>query len=227
MFVSVIHSTIHCKNMVQLDPLDTWSYCSELSAANRLTPGEYCLVRPERVRPTQVFIGKVEMECTKRSIEKKNSSELKTFLIENFVPAVIGPDAEIYIIDHHHFAVALFQSFLDFKRPTIHRVLYACIQADYSNMSQQDFWKTMEHNRFVFLEDERGNTITVEQLPDTLKLMADNPYRTLASWLRKSNAYVKCGTKRTTDLPQCLGQTAPFFFGVLLGRLHEIEVSSR
>jgi len=151
------------------------------------------------------------MECAKREIEKKNSSNLRAHLVDNFVPGVIGPNSEIYITDHHHFAVALFQAFLDFHRPAIHRVLYACIQADYSTMNFTSFWRQMQIQRFVFLEDERGNNITSAQLPESLKLMADNPYRTLASWLRKSNAYIKCGSKKTAKLAQCKGTPAPFF----------------
>jgi len=69
----------------------------------------------------------------------------------------------------------------------------------------------MQLQRFVFLEDEYGNNITWQQLPESLKLIADNPYRTLASWLRKSNAYIKCGSKKTAKLDQCKGTPAPFF----------------
>jgi hypothetical protein len=183
----------------------------------KLAPGDYCLIRPERVRPTQVFVGKVEMECTKREMESKNSSDLRDYIIDNFVPAVIGPHAEFYITDHHHFAVALFQAFLEFNRPALHRVLYACIQADYSKMNSSSFWKQMKIQRFVFLEDERGKNISTSDLPPTLKLMADNPFRTIASWLRKSNAYVKCGTKKTRKLSQCQNSPAPFFLECFWG----------
>jgi len=151
------------------------------------------------------------MECTKRDIESKNASSLRSFLIENQVPTIVGPGPDFFITDHHHLAVALFQAFLDFKRPSIHRLLYACVQADYSMMSMSEFWKTMIYQTFVFLEDERGRNITVDAIPDTLKLMADNPYRTFASWLRKSNAFIKCGTKQGNKIPQCKGKTAPFF----------------
>jgi hypothetical protein len=177
----------------------------------QIKPGDYCLIRPERVRPTQVFVGKVEMECTKSEIQTKSGDDLKALVMDNFVPAVIGPGAEFYITDHHHFAVAMFQAFLDFKRPALHRVLYACIQADYSSYNASTFWRQMMNQKFVFLEDEYGNNITAESLPITLKLMADNPYRTFASWLRQSNAFIKCGGKKTSHLEQCKNQPAPFF----------------
>jgi len=212
LLLSIAHSAlIYCKIDDELDPHEASNYCSSRYIKNDLKPGDYCLLRPERVRPTQVFVGKVEMECTKSEIESLNSSSLHSFIIENQVPTIIGPGPDFFITDHHHFAVAMFQAFLDFKRPTIHRVMYACIQADYSTMSMTNFWSTMKSQKFVFLEDERGNNITVDTIPDTLKLMADNPYRTFASWLRNSNAYVKCGTKQTRKLPQCKHQSAPFF----------------
>jgi len=201
----------NCNIKKELDPTELINYCSARYAARQLQPGDYCLIRPERVLPTQVFVGKVEMECTKALLESYNSSELRQSLIDNFVPVIIGPKAEFYIVDHHHFAVALFQAFLDFQRPVLHRVLYACIQADYSNLNKTSFWWKMINQKFVFLEDERGHNITTADLPATLKLMADNPYRTLSSWLRKSFAFVKCGTKKTKHLTLCQNYTTPFF----------------
>jgi len=78
-------------------------------------------------------------------------------------------------------------------------------------MTKDEFWNKMQEQKFVFLEDEKGNNITLQQLPENLKLMSDNPYRTLASWLRSSHAFIKCGTKKTNKLQQCKDQVAPFF----------------
>jgi len=124
---------------------------------------------------------------------------------------LLAQKKEFYITDHHHFAVALFQAFLNFERPVLHRVLYACIQADYSDLNKTSFWHKMINQKFVFLEDERGNNITTADIPVTLKLMADNPFRTLASWLRKSYAFIKCGSKKTKHLSQCDKIQTPFF----------------
>jgi hypothetical protein len=202
---------VPCDNIKELDPTDILNYCSARYSSHQLKKGDYCLIRPERVRPTQVFVGKVEMECTKALLESYTSDQLRQSLMDEYVPAIIGPKGDIYITDHHHFAVALFQAFLDFQRPVIHRVLYACIQEDFSQLNKTTFWPEMIKRQFVFLEDERGNNITTNDLPVTLKLMADNPFRTLSNWLRKSKAWVKCGTKGTTNLMQCRNTTAPFF----------------
>lgn len=91
--------------------------------------------------------------------------DLQDELINENVPIVVGPKGELFIVDHHHFASALFQSFLDFKRPSIHSVLYACIQDDFSNMTKAEFWKTMKEENYVYLKDQRGNNITEDQLP--------------------------------------------------------------
>jgi len=204
-------SRIYCDIQTPLDSTVSLNYCYDRYRSTGLKKGDYCLIRPERVRPTQVFVGKVEMECTKSLFESYTSDQLRVNLMENNVPTVIGPKAEFYITDHHHFAVALFQAFLDFQRPVIHRVLYACIQEDYSQYNKSSFWKIMKERQFVFLEDERGNSITTDDLPVTLKLMADNPFRTLASWLRKGFVYIKCGSKKTKHALQCKNSTAPFF----------------
>jgi len=196
-----------------LDTEDPNNYCStQYAESKRLAAGTWCLIRPERVKPTQVYIGKVEMECTKAKIEGKSSSGLKNLLYDNEVPTVVGPNGTFYITDHHHFATALFQAFLDFKRPMIHRVLYACIQADYSTQTQPRFWQTMVQQNLVFLQNEYGMNVSVDSLPKNLKGMVDNPYRTLSTWLRSSHAFIKCGQKQTIPLPQCKNQVAAIFY---------------
>ena len=211
-----ISSRIVC-NISKLDPDDELNYCHTRYRNNNLERGDYCLLRPELVRPTQIFIGRVEMECTKLSIESKDSNDLRELIMDHQIPTIIGPDKKsntdvgFYITDHHHFALALFEAFLDFKRPHIHRLLYACIQENYDNMTEKNFWRMMKDEQLVFLEDEYGNQIDIDAIPKNLKSMTDNPYRTFASWLRKSYAFIKCGTKNTGGLPQCMNQTAQFF----------------
>jgi len=211
--VSPVYSL--CDDAVILDEMDITNYCSDRLSLGSLTVGDVCLIKPERVRPTQVFIGKVEMECTKVEMESLDSPGLKKMLVDNLVPTVIGPGPDFYIVDHHHFAVALFQAFLDFKSPQIHRVLYACIQDDFSTLNKTTFWKKMIKHNYVFLEDEYGKKITYSDIPPSLKLMADNPYRTFASWMRRSFAYIKCGTKKTHKMPQCQDSSAPFYIECL------------
>eukprot|EP01126_Amoeba_proteus_P009478 TRINITY_DN13591_c0_g1_i4.p1 TRINITY_DN13591_c0_g1~~TRINITY_DN13591_c0_g1_i4.p1 ORF type:complete len:171 (-),score=33.40 TRINITY_DN13591_c0_g1_i4:510-1022(-) len=166
------------------------------------------------------------MHCVQQELEKLDDGDLGDRLLENNVPTVVGPEGNLYLIDHHHFGLALFEAFLDFKRPMIHKVLYACVQADYSNYSLPVFWRIMENRNYVLLRDERGNNISVSDLPTSLKALRDNPYRSLASWVRHSNGYVKCGSKGTTHLDQCLNAPAPFFFGMHLGRVFVEEIST-
>lgn len=81
---------------------------------------------------------------------------------------MVGPAGELYIVDHHHFASGLFNAFLDFKRPTLHDVLYVCVQDDFSNMTKTSFWNTMQKNNYVYLQDPLGKNITVDELPDSM-----------------------------------------------------------
>eukprot|EP01126_Amoeba_proteus_P009476 TRINITY_DN13591_c0_g1_i11.p1 TRINITY_DN13591_c0_g1~~TRINITY_DN13591_c0_g1_i11.p1 ORF type:complete len:311 (-),score=57.02 TRINITY_DN13591_c0_g1_i11:510-1442(-) len=243
---------LYC-SLSKLDPEDPSVYCSEMYLAGKLEAGSLCLVRPERIFPTQVYVGKTEMHCVQQELEKLDDGDLGDRLLENNVPTVVGPEGNLYLIDHHHFGLALFEAFLDFKRPMIHKVLYACVQvcfspnfhlhsfystkilvstpanrhqADYSNYSLPVFWRIMENRNYVLLRDERGNNISVSDLPTSLKALRDNPYRSLASWVRHSNGYVKCGSKGTTHLDQCLNAPAPFFFGMHLGRVFVEEIST-
>jgi hypothetical protein len=60
------------------------------------------------------------------------------------------------------------------------------VQANYSNLSQSDFWKQMEGNDWVWLKDANGNAITPDQLPQHLGLSGfqDDRYRSLVFFTR-------------------------------------------
>eukprot|EP01127_Copromyxa_protea_P006178 TRINITY_DN1599_c0_g1_i1.p1 TRINITY_DN1599_c0_g1~~TRINITY_DN1599_c0_g1_i1.p1 ORF type:complete len:325 (-),score=43.78 TRINITY_DN1599_c0_g1_i1:68-1042(-) len=210
-FLSKRKNDLTLCNPVQLDPKDPSSYCSFQFLNKSLKKGSFCLSQPERLLPTQVYVGKVEMDCHKDKLESLSSSDLVHELISNIIPVVIGPSGNLYLTDHHHFGLALFESFLDFVNPHLHKVAYVCIQEDLHQLSETQFWTEMENQNFVMLRDEFGRNITVSQLPKSLNRLRDNPYRTLANWLRHSNGFVKCGEKHTHKLPQCQNATAPFF----------------
>lgn len=85
------------------------------------------------------------MDCFKSELESLSSSgtpslpcftyaalDLVDSLMSNNLPVVVGPKGNLYLTDHHHFALALYESFLDFKRPMIHKVLYVCVQVSCS-----------------------------------------------------------------------------------------------
>jgi len=87
-----------------------------------------------------------------------------------------------------------------------------CVEADYSTLTNISyFWEYMAKKSYVYLYNTFGQKITYSELPANIHGMSDNPYRTLAAWVRRSYGYIKCGTKGTSKVPLCRNGTSPFF----------------
>ena len=54
-------------------------------------------------------------DCKRKKIEEKSRKQLKKWLRneKRQVPAVIGPDGDFYITDHHHLATAVYRALPD------------------------------------------------------------------------------------------------------------------
>eukprot|EP00697_Spironema_sp_BW2_P004076 gnl/Spiro4/15491_TR8343_c0_g1_i1.p1 gnl/Spiro4/15491_TR8343_c0_g1~~gnl/Spiro4/15491_TR8343_c0_g1_i1.p1 ORF type:complete len:232 (+),score=82.93 gnl/Spiro4/15491_TR8343_c0_g1_i1:282-977(+) len=142
-----------------------------------------------------------------------NDKQIQAFVMSKPVPTVIGPDGETYITDHHHFSLSLIQATLgsQVSDPVTARVVYNCVQNNWSNMTSDAFWAQMIATNNTYLRDERGNAITLEQLPHSLKYMRDDPFRALSEYVRDGHGYIKCGEPHTDKMPQCKGSYPPFF----------------
>eukprot|EP01134_Creolimax_fragrantissima_P003727 CFRG3727T1 len=198
----------------QLDPSNPKDYCSEQYVDGTLAVGELCLLRPQQANPTQMSIGKVLTHCMVNEIEDMTEHELHKYLHSQQVPVIIGPGSPegYYITDKHHLAYAMLEANLKFDNSVQHRVLYACIDSDYSDKGVVDFWENLQNRGDVWLRDERGEKIFSSQIPHMVKDLADDPYRTMSEWLKHGNAYVKCSDLENQELFQCINEgDAPFF----------------
>ncbi|EKX40747.1 hypothetical protein GUITHDRAFT_164608 [Guillardia theta CCMP2712] len=194
----------------QLDGSDPLDYCkAQFMMGHPPKIGTVCLARPQDAFPTQAAYGEVDAGCVQREIEAlagEKDGSLRTYLMSNTVPTVIGPSGKLYITDHHHLSRALLQSFLPYDKPYIHRLLYLCINEDLSKYDEQGFWDEMQSRQLVWLYDNEGNNITVHDLPQSVKYLKDDPYRTLAMYVRQSYGFIKCGSKSANSkFPQCEG----------------------
>lgn len=193
-----------------LDGSNEQDYCVyQIAHGKPPKVGSVCLAHPEDLLPTQYSFGEVDAFCEQLNLEKlaadKNGG-LKAYLSGKFVPSIMGPGSSIYITDHHHLSVALLHSHLPYDSPSTHRALYICVGQDLSSSSSSSFWAQMKLQQTVWLKDNYGNTITVEELPSSVKYLRDDPYRTLAQWGRESFGFVKCGKSNANKrFPQCQG----------------------
>jgi hypothetical protein len=137
------------------------------------------------IRPTQVAVGMRAVEVKRRKIERhvESSRKLRRFLEKRPVPAVLGPDDDYYIIDHHHLSLALWQNEVD--------EVFVRMVGDLSDMPKRAFLRAMAAFGWLHAFDADGRKICPTRLPSTLdKLQADR-YRDLAWSVRQAGGFRK------------------------------------
>ena len=138
-----------------------------------------------RLRPTQLTVGMLEVKRKRkrlRALEKK-PAEMVGFILETPIRVVLGPKDQAYVIDHHHLALALLKE--DFKTAPMQ------IEADFSHLAPRVFWKRMKADNYVHLFNSRGKRKPLRSLPKSLRQLKDDPYRSLAGFVRAAGGYDK------------------------------------
>ncbi len=148
--------------------------------------GDIYAVNPADMRPTQGVVG---FKWVAKKVEKFGdmpSKELRKNLEENPAPAVFGPDDSIFILDKHHEFTALVE--LKIKKA------YIEVLADFSKLTWIEFNKRMIRRKWLYFGDRRGAmTYRLKTLPESVNDLRNDPYRALASFLRKAGGFEKTG----------------------------------
>lgn len=139
-----------------------------------------------KLHPTQLTVGMIEVHLKKKHLRSLNSSDQKDFMRAHPIPAVLGPNGRLFITDHHHlgraaFEVDVFSGFFE-------------IEADFSNFDASTFWIEMEKEKWVHPLDENGIRRDFSLIPKHLEKLLDDPYRSLAGFVRNAGGYVKTPT---------------------------------
>lgn len=143
-------------------------------------------VRIEDLRPTQAVVGYLEVKRKIKEHEKDSKAELERYRIEKTVPVVRGPDKNLYMIDHHHSTLALYE--LGVKK------VYVNVIADLSHLpNMESFWNEMKSRHWCYLKDEKGRELKPSDLPKKLWKLRDDPYRALAGMVRDMGGFSKTG----------------------------------
>ena len=146
--------------------------------------------RPHRVeaalsklRPTQLTAGFAEV-VEKRAAWKTLDKKARRALLESHVfPAVQGPGGRYYMVDHHHLGLALIEEGV--KRTGL------LILSDLSYLTPEIFWRVMEVHDWVHPFDQAGNRQSYDAIPQKLTELVDDPYRSLAGFLRSAGGFAK------------------------------------
>ncbi|GAB3790648.1 ParB-like protein [Dyella agri] len=143
-------------------------------------------VSPAKLRPTQMTVGRAEVVDKRAEWEKLGKKKRKELLAEHWFPGVLGPQNQIFIVDHHHLGLALLEEKV--------KQVPVMIQRDFSWLEPAVFWRTMEFNRWAHPYDARGERQAYEAIPAGLGALTDDPYRTLAARVRMAGGYSKDAT---------------------------------
>jgi hypothetical protein len=140
-------------------------------------------VKLERLRPTQLSVGYIEVQLKCDEWQKLNKKQRKLELAGHVFPAVRGPGQDYYIVDHHHLGIALIEE--DVKS------VWVVALDDLSWLDRDTFWRTLEYRSWTHPYDHKGRRRDYRDIPRKLTQLQNDPYRSLAGLVRIAGGYAK------------------------------------
>lgn len=137
----------------------------------------------DQLRPTQMTHGGREVAQKIDEYRSLSEHDLKMAIAEKPVPIVLGPDAAPYVTDHHHIVAALHA----LQVPAVPVVLIK----DLSSRGVDEFWLTMENQRWAYPYDTRGQRRSFVEMPRHVWDLANDEFRSLAAFARNAGALEK------------------------------------
>lgn len=135
------------------------------------------------LRPTQITVGMREVEMKRIHWRAEREEKGADFLGRHAVPVVIGPKRRLYLIDHHHLALALH---LEGEQQVL-----ITEAADLSRLSKDEFWSVLDNRSWMHPFDAEGRRRGQDEIPRRISGLVDDPYRSLAGALRLAGGYAK------------------------------------
>jgi len=142
----------------------------------------------KNLRPTQIAVGYKLVKAKRKGLRERERKpqELVDFIIANPIRVVAGPADQLYVVDHHHLAHALLNE--GFKTAPV------VVLADLSKLSAPEFWKQMEGKAWLHPFDSKGHEKPITAIPNKVTKMEDDPYRSLAGFVRLEGGFEKSQT---------------------------------
>lgn len=167
--------------------------------ARRADPAHVAVVGFEQLRPSQGAVGMREVATKMAEVASRarKPDKLAGFLMKEALPVVKGPGGGLHLIDHHHLGRALWE--------LRHREAHVETIADLSLRPPAAFWAEMEQRGWLHPYDADGGFIGPERLPQHVKDMGDDIYRSLSGAVRNAGGYGK------TEVPFAEFKWADFF----------------
>jgi hypothetical protein len=138
------------------------------------------------LHPTQLTAGMIVVQDKRKHLAAMSPAERQSFMEAHPMPAVVGPQAKLYITDHHHLGRAALEAGV----PTG----FFLVEEDFSKCTLEAFWKEMNENLWVHPLDENGVRHNYSTIPGCLDKLVDDVYRSLAGYVRDAGGFDKTPT---------------------------------
>ncbi|MGN6526490.1 MAG: ParB-like protein [Burkholderiaceae bacterium] len=135
------------------------------------------------LRPTQITVGFEEVEDKRKDWARLRHDERQAKMREELFPVVRGPGDRLYVLDHHHAALAMVLE----GGGTVH----AGLVKDLSHLGQQAFWIHLDHFSWVHAYDAKGVRRSFDDIPGRFVDLQDDPYRSFAAAVRDAGGFAK------------------------------------
>src|SRR5262249_62325797 len=126
---------------------------------------------------TQITVGMREV-ALKRTAWRDHEHKEGDFFARHMIPVVVGPKGRLYIIDHHHLALALLKEGV--------KEALVSLTADLSVLKGEAFWTYLDNVGWCHPYDADGRRAGFDDIPGEVAGLADDPYRSLAGALRRA-----------------------------------------
>jgi hypothetical protein len=136
-----------------------------------------------KLRPTQITAGFAEIAQKRAAWASLARKARRSLLESHWFPAVLGPRERYHIVDHHHLGVALLQEGVE--------QVSVMVLADFSYLAPAIFWRVMEQHNWAHPFDQTGQRRDFDAIPSRISQLVDDPYRSLAGFLRTAGGYAK------------------------------------
>ena len=145
-------------------------------------------VAVKALRPTQIAVGMKLVKAKRKGLRarERKPQELVQFILENPIRVVAGPGKFLFVVDHHHLALALLDESFD-TAPVV-------VLDDLSTLAMPEFWKQMEAKGWVHPFDGKGRKRPLRNIPRKVRKLEDDPYRGLAGFVRVGGGFQKSQT---------------------------------
>lgn len=138
------------------------------------------------MHPTQITVGMIEVRDKYNEICALKPHQQRDYLAARPMPAVCGPEGRFYLIDHHHLARAAWQAGIEHA--------FVEVEADWAAQPLADFWQQMVHAHWAHPIDEHGERRPTQEIPEHVKGLRNDDYRSLAQYVRAADGFQKTPT---------------------------------